>query len=188
MRRFICKTCTFEWDGPEDEHFCPFCSGSEITPYRPLVKRKCLSCAYVWTEVDPEPACPVCGSGRMTDYVKPNKVKCNACSHSWISRDDYPTCTQCESFDVFLDYDYELRYELYLEEGPGAQTRQVVLTVADLCTLDSASATVMVECCPVLIMDDLDEPVALELKIRFEDMGARITMKACEKGDPPPAD
>ena len=175
--KFICRTCTFEWDALGDDVVCPFCNGGEIAPYHPLIKRKCLACAYVWTELDPEPACPVCGSARITDYVKPNKVKCNVCSHRWVSRDDYPTCLQCGSFDVCLDYDYELRYDLYLE-APGSETRQIILTVADLCTLDSASATALVGRCPVLIMDNLDEPVAVEFRSRFEDMGARVTLKS----------
>jgi hypothetical protein len=37
-------------------------------------------------------------------------------------------------------------------------------------------------------MEDIDETTALPLRIRFEDMGARVTMKVREKECPPPGD
>lgn len=183
MKRYTCESCTFEWEGPGDETACPFCNSTDIAPYHPLDRRRCMACAYVWTEVKPLPECPVCGSRNMADYVTPQKVKCHACMHKWIARDDYPICPQCRSDDVGLDYHFGEHYDVMLE-NPGEMIQQVIHTVADICTVDIPHAAAMVERCPICIIDNLDDMDATHIRIRFEDMGARITLKLRTQGTP----
>ncbi len=187
MRRYICKSCTFEWDGPVDEISCPFCNSNEIGARMSMVKQRCSACAYVWSEIDGSDACPACGSRAAADYVKPRKVKCSACSHGWILHEDYPECPVCRSYDIVFDYNFDVRYDIILD-APGDRRTQVILTVADLCTVNMQTAEAMVDQCPVRVIDDLDEMTALPLIIRFEDMGASVTLKIREKECPPTAD
>jgi RNA polymerase subunit RPABC4/transcription elongation factor Spt4 len=123
----------------------------------------------------------------VADYIPPRKLRCNACSHGWVSREDYPQCPKCETYDIGFDWDVDARYDIILDE-PGERRVQVVMTVADLCTVDIPSASAMVDICPVNIMEDIDEMTAVPLKIRFEDMGAKFTMKVRDKSCPPPGE
>jgi Zn finger protein HypA/HybF involved in hydrogenase expression len=176
ITRFICEVCTYEWDAPSDDILCPFCNSADISPYHPPVKRRCGVCAFVWSEVKAASGCPVCGSPDIKDYIKPNKMKCSACSYNWTARELYPACPECGSHDACLDYDFDKTYELILEE-PGEKKKQIIHTIADLCTVDIKKAAEMTEQCPVLIMENLNEMDAIQIKMLFDDMGARVTLK-----------
>ncbi len=176
IKRFICETCTYEWEVPQDETLCPFCNSSEISPYHPIVKYRCDACAYVWSELKSVPGCPVCGSTMIQDYVRPNKMRCNTCSYRWTTRELYPVCTQCGSDDTCLDYTFDKTFELILEE-PGEKRRQIIYTLADLCTTNIGKAADMLDQCPISVMDNLNEKDAIQLKMQFEDMGAKVALK-----------
>lgn len=179
IRRVTCKTCTYEWDGYEDEVCCPFCNSNHITPHRLLIKRKCNSCAFVWPEIGGASPCPICLSPHVSDYIGPSRFRCISCSHQFITEEDYPLCPTCGKADIYIDYDPAKRFDLFLE-SPGQRIPQIIATIADLCTIDTASAADMIERCPLRIMEDLGDKDAMQLIMRLEDMGATVTVIAVE--------
>jgi len=65
-------------------------------------------------------------------------------------------------------------------EAPGTNRKQIIYALMDLCTIHVAEAEDMTQKCPVSIISGVDEIDAENIKARFEDMGAKISVKAIE--------
>lgn|GEM_PF-4267997 len=179
MVKLICKSCTFEWVGPTDTTDCPFCLGHEIAPFSPPQILRCEGCSYIWTTYDDEVVCPVCAGQQTIDYIYPEKLRCSSCLYQWTERDDIFACPKCTSRQVTGDYSLDKRYDIVLE-APGTNRKQIIYALMDLCTIHVAEAEDMTQKCPVSIISGVDEIDAENIKARFEDMGAKISVKAIE--------